>query len=82
MSVSQTQAVPANDALSFESTIEEFCEYLLIQKRYSAHTISSYRRDLREVAKSLQGIDVEDWSATNPFNMLSLIHISEPTRPY
>ena len=73
MSVSQTQEIQAKDTLSFESTIEEFCEYLLIQKRYSAHTISSYRRDLREVAKSLQGIDVEDWSATNPFNMRTVI---------
>jgi len=59
--------------LQFEPSIAEFCDYLLVQKRYSAHTISSYRRDLCEVAKSLRGIDVEDWSAANPFNMRTVI---------
>ncbi len=73
MAVTQTQALQADDSLSFESSIAEFCNYLLIQKRYSPHTISSYRRDLQEVAKSLRVIDVEDWSAANPFNMRTVI---------
>lgn len=73
MAVTQTQAIQADGSLSFESSIAEFCDYLLIQKRYSAHTISSYRRDLQEVAKSLRIIDVADWSAANPFNMRTVI---------
>lgn len=69
----QSQASPTVGSLQFEPSIAEFCDYLLVQKRYSAHTISSYRRDLCEVAKSLRGIDVEDWSAANPFNMRTVI---------
>ena len=73
--MASTQATLSHQegTLSFKPTIDEFCEYLLVQKRYSAHTISSYRRDLTEVANSLQLIGVDDWSAANPFNMRTVI---------
>jgi integrase/recombinase XerC len=73
MPVTQASVEPASEALPFEPAIQEFSEYLQVQKRYSVHTISSYQRDLREVAKSLQGIGVDDWSAANPFNMRTVI---------
>lgn len=73
MPLTQSQALQPEEPLEFEPSIEEFCEYLLVQKRYSVHTISSYRRDLTEVAKSLRASDIEDWSAANPFNMRTVI---------
>ena len=73
MPVTQTQVARSNNLLSFDSSIAAFCEYLRVQRRYSAHTVNSYRRDLQQVALSLQSDDVEDWSQANPFNMRTVI---------
>ena len=59
--------------IDFSLAIEEFCEYLSIQKRYSPHTVSSYRRDLTEVATALKDLEVSDWRGANPFNMRVVI---------
>lgn len=60
-------------AVDFNNAVQVFCEYLLVEKRYSAHTISNYRRDLTEVARELGKLDVEDWSGANAFNMRTVI---------
>ncbi len=59
--------------VAFERAIEVFCDYLTIEKRYSPHTISNYRRDLEEVASELAKVDVTDWSGANAFNMRTVI---------
>lgn len=59
--------------IGFALAVDEFCDYLVVQKRYSNHTVSSYRRDLEEVAKALQKLNVEDWRGANPFNMRTVI---------
>lgn len=61
------------DQIDFNLAIVEFCDYLSIQKRYSPHTVSSYRRDLSEVAAALKKLDVSDWRGANPFNMRVVI---------
>jgi integrase/recombinase XerC len=59
--------------VAFNQTIEEFCDYLVVQRRYSPHTIKNYRRDLKAVAASLKSLQVNDWSGANPFNMRKVI---------
>ncbi len=59
--------------VDFNAAIDEFCEYLTVQKRYSPHTISGYKRDLNQVALALAKLDVTDWSGANPFNMRTVI---------
>lgn len=59
--------------IGFNPAIAEFCDYLKVQKRYSPHTVSSYKRDLGQVAAALQKLSVTDWSGANPFNMRTVI---------
>lgn len=59
--------------VEFDATIDEFCEYLTVQRRYSSHTVKNYRRDLDRVAAGLQQLDVTDWSGANAFNMRKVI---------
>jgi len=61
------------DPLAFDNAIDSFCNYLEIEKRYSPHTISNYRRDLESVASDLGNSDIEDWSGANAFNMRTVI---------
>ena len=65
--MSQTSTV------EFETTIDEFCEYLTVQKRYSSHTVKNYRRDLNRIAEGLRHLNVIDWSGANAFNMRKVI---------
>jgi len=55
--------------VAFDNAINVFCHYLEIEKRYSPHTVSNYRRDLSEVANDLKLIDIVDWAGANAFNM-------------
>lgn len=68
-------AVEASDCnpVGFASAVGVFCDYLQIEKRYSPHTVSNYRRDLEEVASELLKMDVVDWSGANAFNMRTVI---------
>lgn len=72
-----TQAAVANsdacNPVEFAGAINVFCNYLQIEKRYSPHTVSNYRRDLEEVASELGRLDVVDWSGANAFNMRTVI---------
>lgn len=65
--------VNKSGGIDFDAAIDEFCEYLSVQKRYSTHTVSSYKRDLGQVAHALAKLDVTDWSGANPFNMRTVI---------
>ncbi|MEM7256110.1 MAG: tyrosine recombinase XerC [Pseudomonadota bacterium] len=60
-------------AVAFDSAIEEFCEYLAVQRRYSPHTIKNYRRDLNAIVSSLKRLQITDWSGANAFNMRKVI---------
>jgi len=59
--------------VAFDNAISVFCDYLEIEKRYSPHTVSNYRRDLSEVASDLKLIDIVDWAGANAFNMRTVI---------
>jgi len=59
--------------VAFAHAIDVFCDYLGIEKRYSPHTVSNYRRDLSEVAKDLKQLELTDWSGANAFNMRTVI---------
>ncbi|OED39283.1 tyrosine recombinase XerC [Chromatiales bacterium (ex Bugula neritina AB1)] len=59
--------------MQFGHALDEFSDYLSIQKRYSPHTVKSYCRDLGEVAAALQKHGIADWSGANPFNMRTVI---------
>lgn len=63
----------ASASIDFDLTIDEFCEYLAVQRRYSPNTIGNYRRDLCAIADALVELGVEDWRGANPFNMRTII---------
>jgi len=60
-------------ALDFDCTIDEFCQYLKVQKRYSEHTVSAYHADLTAVAQGLEKLSVRDWSQADPYNLRAII---------
>ena len=59
--------------VDFTVAVDVFCKYLTVEKRYSSHTVSNYRRDLTEVAVELDKMQVVDWSGANAFNMRTVI---------
>lgn len=59
--------------IAFDTAITEFCDYLAVQKRYSPHTVSSYRRDLKAVVAALQQLEVKDWASVNSFDLRTVI---------
>ena len=63
----------SKNPIDFATAIDVFCDYLTIEKRYSPHTVSSYRRDLTEVVTDLRQLDVTDWAGANAFNMRTVI---------
>jgi len=69
----QPATKPKDNPVDFGRAVQVFCNYLEIEKRYSPHTVSNYRRDLAEVAADLAKLDVQDWSGANAFNMRTVI---------
>ena len=63
----------ASDELDFAPVIAEFCEYLEVQRRYSEHTVKSYRRDLNALAADLNDFQISGWRAANAFVIRSVI---------
>lgn len=59
--------------VDFDNAVQVFCDYLKIEKRFSPHTVSNYRRDLEAVAHELSRMKVADWSGANAFNMRTVI---------
>ena len=41
-----------------DALIQEFSEYLRIEKRHSPHTVTGYCRDLRRFARAFPGIEI------------------------
>lgn len=64
---------PAATTLEYHSVIDQFCEYLDIQRRYSAHTVNSYRRDLRALANDLQQAGVGNWHEVSSFDLRAVV---------
>ncbi len=61
------------DDLAFAPVIEEFCEYLAVQRRYSVHTVTSYRRDLQALSTDLAALQIQNWRDANSFVIRSAI---------
>jgi len=59
--------------VTFDQAISVYCEYLNVEKRYSPHTVSNYRRDLNAVASDLKKRDVADWSAVSSYELRTVI---------
>lgn len=45
------------------STVDDFIDYLALQRRLSAHTVKNYRRDLQQLTEYCQRDELESWSA-------------------
>ena len=65
--------MPNSSPLDFAVAVDVFCDYLSVEKRYSPHTVASYRRDLEQVAAELANLNITDWSGANAFNMRTVI---------
>lgn len=51
----------------------DYLDHLRHEKRYSPHTLSSYQRDLENLATFLAYQDIEDWDAVFPHHMRQFI---------
>lgn len=65
--------IKADERLQYAPVIDEFCQYLRVQKRYSEHTVKSYRRDLQALAAALRDRQIEHWGDVNAFAIRSVI---------
>lgn len=45
------------------SVVDEFLDYLALQRRLSAHTVSNYRRDLQQLTEFCERDGLKSWSA-------------------
>ena len=45
--------------------ITRFYQYLESERRYSVHTLSAYKRDLRDFTLFCEGQKIVDWDAIN-----------------
>jgi len=43
-------------------TVDDFLDYLALQRRLSAHTVSNYRRDLQQLTEFCQRDELKSWS--------------------
>lgn len=44
-------------------TVDDFLDYLALQRRLSAHTVTNYRRDLQQLTEFCQRDELKNWSA-------------------
>lgn len=44
------------------SAVDDFLDYLALQRRLSAHTVKNYRRDLQQLTEYCQRDELENWS--------------------
>ncbi|QEP42302.1 tyrosine recombinase XerC [Ectothiorhodospiraceae bacterium BW-2] len=63
---------PLQSDSAFTTDIDHFCGYLQVERRYSPHTVSSYRRDLEQFAIQLQP-EATDWSAVSPQQLRQIV---------
>ena len=49
-----------------EQWLEQFFNYLHIERRLSPHTLSAYRRDLSRLRDYCDSVDIAEWSALTP----------------
>jgi integrase/recombinase XerD len=54
-------------------SINNFLNYLTVEKGYSEHTIAAYRNDLTGLADFAKKQNISDWSGFNSQNMLSYL---------
>jgi len=52
--------------VSLAPALDKFLEYLEHEKRYSKHTISGYRRDLKLLCSYLEDQEIEHWKKLKP----------------
>jgi integrase/recombinase XerD len=55
------------------SKIEDFLNFLTVEKGYSKNTIDAYRNDLFQFAKFLESQDVDDWKPVTKDHLTSFI---------
>jgi integrase/recombinase XerD len=63
-------------------SVDNFLNYIAVEKGYSEHTIAAYRNDLTAMAnyakKEISGVPASSWSTFNRQNMLGyLLHLKE-----
>ncbi len=51
--------------MSLAATREAFLRHLAGERRYAAHTVAAYRRDLRDVEAHLAAHGIDDWTAVD-----------------
>lgn len=56
-----------------QATVDAWLEHLALQRRMSANTVASYRRDLNRAATFLNGEGLTDWAAVKPFHIRALV---------
>lgn len=59
--------------MSLAPALEKFLEYLTHEKRYSKHTISGYRRDLKLLCTYLDEQQIDDWNTLKPETVRSFV---------
>lgn len=59
--------------VSFNRATDAYCDFLNAQNRYSTRTVGNYRSDLRAIARSLEELQVSDWSGVNSYNLRMVI---------
>ena len=62
--------------------LESFIKHLSDERNYSEHTVKAYRGDLENFRDFLLKEEKKIEDTDKSTKHLSLIHISEPTRPY
>jgi len=53
--------------------LDDFCQYLAVERRLSPHTLSNYRRDLDDALRFLHAQGVASWRAVDAHHLRALV---------